>query len=84
METVIIIIAVGAMCIASFFVGAHVGNKVSKGEPVELPKVDPMKAIRQKNERAEAKARQAEIDTILRNIDRYNGTAEGQEDIPRR
>lgn len=46
METVIIIIAVGAMCIASFFVGAHVGNKVSKDEPIELPKVDPMKAIR--------------------------------------
>lgn len=84
METVIIIIAVGAMCIASFFVGAHVGNKVSKDEPIELPKVDPMKSIRQRNERAEAKAKQDEIDTILRNINRYNGTAEGQEDIPRR
>ena len=84
METVIIILAVGAMCIASFFVGAHVGNRVSNDEPVELPKVDPMRAIRQKNERAEAKAKQAEIDAILRNIDRYNGTAEGQEDIPRR
>lgn len=84
METVIIIIAVGAMCIASFFVGAHVGNKVSKDEPIELPKVDPMKVIRQKNERAEAKAKQAEVDAVLRNINRYNGTAEGQEDIPRR
>lgn len=84
METVIIIIAVGAMCIASFFVGAHVGNKVSKDEPIELPKVDPMKVIRQKNERAEAKAKQEEIDAVLRNINRYNGTAEGQEDIPRR
>lgn len=84
METVIIIIAVGAMCIASFFVGAHVGNKVSKDEPIELPKVDPMKVIRQKNERAEVKAKQAEVDAVLRNINRYNGTAEGQEDIPRR
>lgn len=84
METVIIIIAVGAMCIASFFVGAHVGNRVSKDEPIELPKVDPMQVIRDKNTRAEAKAKQAEIDTILRNIDRYDGTAEGQEDIPRR
>lgn len=84
METVIIIIAVGAVCIASFFVGAFVGNKVSKEEPIELPKVDPMKGIRRKNERVEAKAKQAEIDAILRNVDRYNGTAEGQEDIPRR
>jgi hypothetical protein len=84
METVIIIIAVGAMCIASFFVGAHVGNKVSKDEPIELPKADPMKVIRQKNERAAAKAKQAEVDAVLRNINRYNGTAEGQEDIPRR
>lgn len=72
------------MCIASFFVGAHVGNKVSKDEPIELPKVDPMKAIRQKNERAAAKAKQEEVDAVLRNINRYNGTAEGQEDIPRR
>lgn len=84
MEALLIILATGVISITSFFVGSYVGSKTNKGKPIELPKIDPMKAIRQKNEKAEAAAKKAELETIMRNIDRYNGTAEGQEDIPRR
>ena len=49
------ILVIGALCIACFFVGAKVGQKVSKGEEVELPSLDPMKAIREHQEHKKIK-----------------------------
>ena len=77
------ILVVGALCIACFFVGAKVGQQVSKGETVELPKVDPLKPIREFGDRKEAEREQERYNTILENIDRYDGTSSGQKDIPR-
>ena len=71
----------GYLNIACFIIGAKVGQAVSKGEKVELPKIDPMKAYREKEARKEAQKKQDKLDTILRNVDRYNGTGEGQEDV---
>jgi hypothetical protein len=68
--------------ILCFLIGARVGQKVVKGEEVELPKIDPMKAARERQDRKEAEKEQERIDAIMRNIDTYNGSAEGQTDIP--
>lgn len=84
METLLIILAIGALCIACFFVGAKVGQAASKGEAIEFPKVDPLKPIREHQDRKQAQAEQDRYDAILRNVERYDGTAAGQEDIPRR
>ena len=65
-----------------FVVGAKVGQKVSKDEKVEMPSVNPMQAYRKKKDKEEAEKEQNRIDTILRNIESYDGTAEGQEDVP--
>ena len=73
----------GAVNILCFVFGAKVGQAVSKGEKVELPSVNPVKAIREHQERKEAKKEQDRIDAIMRNIDSYDGTGYGQEDIPR-
>jgi hypothetical protein len=78
----ITIIAVGAMNILCFMIGAKVGQSVSKGETVELPSLDPMKAAREHREQREAKREQDKLDTALRNMDNYDGTGRGQEDIP--
>ena len=67
--------------ILCFIIGARVGQKVAKGEEVELPKVDPMEAVKEHREKKEAQMKQDEFDKILRNIDRYDGTANGQEDV---
>jgi hypothetical protein len=42
-----------------------------------------MQAIRERQDRKEAKHKQNQVETMLRNIDKYDGTAKGQEDIPR-
>lgn len=90
METILTILAVGALNVACFFVGAFVGCKVSKGESIKLPEVNPVKVIddiRDRKEEREAKreaAREAEkLDVILENIKNYNGSSNGQRDVPR-
>lgn len=86
METIALVIAlvtVSALNIVCFFVGAKVGQTVSKGEDITMPSVNPLKAIREHNARKEADMEQNRIETILSNIDRYDGTARGQKDVPR-
>lgn len=76
----VILTASNILC---FLVGAKTGQKVSKGEDIELPK-NPVETYREAQETREAKRKQAEFDTILRNIDNYDGTPYGQEDVPGR
>lgn len=75
------ILMTGTLSCVCFLIGAKVGQKVSKGEAVELPSVNPIKAIKDKRESKEAEMEQNKLDTILRNIERYDGTGAGQEDV---
>ena len=83
METILLIATVGTLNVVCFFVGAKVGQKASKGEEIKLPKVDPMKPIREHQERKKAKEEQDRFDVLMRNIDNYDGTPNRQEDVPR-
>ena len=78
---ILLVLTVGAMCIGCFLVGAKVGQTVAKGEPIELPKVNPLEAVREHRDRKNAQEEQDKLDKVLRNIERYDGTARGQEDI---
>lgn len=80
----ILILGVGALNIACFFIGAKVGQTVQKGEKITVPSVDPLKPVREREARKEAEIEQSRVNTILRNIENYDGTARGQEDVPRR
>ena len=82
METLLLLV-MGMTNIFCFVVGAKVGQKVTKGENIETPTVNPLKAYREHEAKKAAKAEQDRIDAIMRNIDRYDGTSNGQEDIPR-
>ena len=82
MEILLILVA-GALNIVCFFIGAKVGQMVSKGKEIELPSANPIKAVREHREKKEAEMQQDRVNTIMRNIDRYDGTGRGQEDVPR-
>lgn len=81
MMDIILVIAVGLLCIGSFCVGAIVGQTVSKGEDIELPSINPLEAYRKHEAKKEAEAEQNKIDTIMQNIEAYNGTSAGQKDV---
>lgn len=74
----------GATNIACFMIGARVGQKVTKGEEIKLPTVNPMELVQEQREKRAAQEERNKLDTILRNIESYDGTAYGQEDVPGR
>ena len=77
------ILTLGFVCLSCFLMGAKVGQAVSKGETIETPSVNPMKVYREREAKKEAQMEQSRLDTILRNIEVYDGTGRGQEDVPR-
>lgn len=83
METILIILVSGTLNAVCFFIGAKVGQKVSKGEPIEAPTLNPMKAIKEREERKEADKEAERLEIILQNIENYDGSPNGQRDVPR-
>jgi hypothetical protein len=80
---VLTIAVMGVVCITCFMIGAKVGQTVSRGEKVELPSIDPLKAVREHQEKKAEEKERNRLDTILRNIEAYDGTEGMQEDVPR-
>jgi hypothetical protein len=80
MEALLLVIT-GALNIVCFVVGAKVGQAVSKGESVEMPSVNPFEAVKKNRAKKVVEQEQRKVDTILRNIERYDGTSRGQEDV---
>ena len=81
---VLLLLVMGAVNITCFLIGARVGQKVTKGEDIELPTVNPMELVQEHREKRAAQEERDKLDTILRNIESYDGTAYGQEDVPGR
>lgn len=82
-NTILLIVAVALINVLSFTIGAKIGQKVVKGEKIELPKVNPMEVYREHQEKKALAEELDKIETIMRNIERYDGTEAGQEDVPK-
>lgn len=67
-----------------FLAGARIGQKVVNGERVELTEVHPIERIRSRAAKRAAEEEANRANTILQNIERYDGTGRGQEDVPGR
>ena len=83
METILLILAIGTLNVVCFFIGAKVGQKVVRGETIEMPSLNPIEAIRAQADRREAEREADRLDTIMQNIEAYDGTGSGQKDVPR-
>lgn len=81
MEGLLLAVVMMTANILCFLVGVRAGQKVVKGEPVELPKIDPMQAYRDRRTKKEVEMEQERYNTILRNIENYDGTPRGQEEV---
>jgi hypothetical protein len=80
MEIALILI-VGLLNILCIMVGAKIGQTVKNGEKVELPNLNPLKAVKKSQAQKAMEREQERRNTVLRNIERYDGTSKGQEDI---
>lgn len=78
-----IMLIFGLTNIVCFVIGAKVGQAVKNGETVELSVPNPIEAIRAHQDRVEAQREQERLEVIMRNIDSYDGTGNGQQEVPR-
>ena len=75
---IMLVFMTGSFCVISFLVGAGRNNARVNLNPIEAYKEH--KSQKEQNEAYDLAQRQ--LETELRNIDRYDGTSIGQEDIP--
>lgn len=78
---ILIILIVSTLNVVCFLFGAKVGQKVDKGESIDIPTLNPLKAYREREDRREAEKEQDKIATIMQNIEMYDGTSNGQRDV---
>ena len=79
----ILLVAITALaCYLCFVKGAEIGQKVSKGEEIELPSVNPIKAIREHKDKKKADEEQERLNVIMQNIENYDGTSRNQKEVP--
>ena len=78
-----LVIAVGLMNILCLVTGVRIGQATAKGELVKLPEINPMEAVRERRDKREAEREQDRLSTVLSNIESYDGTGNGQKDVPR-
>lgn len=82
MEALLMVI-MGAVNILCFMIGAKVGQSVAKGEKVEMPNLNPLKVAQEFQAKKDAEHTQSKVDTIMHNIEVYDGTAYGQKEVPK-
>lgn len=70
--------------ILSFTIGAKVGQKISKGEEIEIKLPNPVQKVSEYIEKKETEKEQNKLEIIAENIDNYDGTGIGQKDIPKK
>lgn len=79
---ILTILTTGALCCVSFILGAKTVQNVKKDKDIELPNLNPLQAIRNAQEHKAHKKEQAKLETIMKNIEAYDGTSNRQEDVP--
>lgn len=78
-ETIILVV----LNIITLLIGVKIGMSVANKKEITL---NPIKAIQEhkveREEEKEAELKDKQLKTMLKNIDNYNGTEFGQEEIP--
>ena len=75
---IMLVFMTGSFCVISFLIGAGRGNTRVNLNPIEAYK----EHKEQKEQKEAYDLEQKQLATMMRNIDRYDGTSRGQEDIP--
>ena len=78
---VLLLLVMGIVNVLCFVIGAKVGVAVKKDEEIKLPSMNPVEAVREHRDKREARAEQSKLDKVMQNIERYDGTPNGQIDV---
>lgn len=81
METITLLFLFGVFIILAYTLGLKNGQKLKNNEEIKMPEVNPIKIVRNEIDAFEQRKKQDLYDTIMANIDNYDGTGLGQKDI---
>lgn len=81
METILLLFLFGIFIIVSYTLGLKNGQKLKNNEEIKMPEVNPIKLVRNEIDSFEERKKQAAFETMISNIDNYDGTGLGQKDI---
>ncbi len=82
MEKIALLFLFGIFIILAYTLGLKNGQKLKNNEEIKIPEINPVKIVRNEIETFEQKKKQDVYDTMMANIDNYDGTGLGQKDIP--
>jgi hypothetical protein len=77
----LLLAVMGTVNVLCFIIGAKVGMAVKKDDEIKLPSVNPVEAVKEHINKREAKVEMDRIDKIMQNIERYDGSSNGQIDV---
>ena len=86
-EVIILCALFGTFILGSFTIGLSFGVKLRNNEKIEIPNLNPVKAVKKavnesKQERENEKEKTL-FEIEMANIDSYDGTGFGQKELPR-
>ena len=77
MELIIYSTVIGVFFILTFITGLHYGQKIQRGERIELPQINPIKAvkesIKESKQTKEEETKQAELQKFYDAMENYDG-----------
>lgn len=79
MEQLLLVAVICLSNVACLIAGAKIGQKAYRGEEIKLP--NPVEKVQTFKEKQEYRKEQEALDTMLHNINVYDGTSLGQKDI---
>lgn len=80
MNDILLVLVVGIMNLLFFYLGLKLSRK--ERLDIRLPDLNPINKYKEHKEKEEVKREQEKLDVIMQNIDHYDGTPNGQKDIP--
>jgi hypothetical protein len=82
LEVILFCSIFGLFIMASYTLGLRNGQRLARKQEVKMPEVNPVKVVKEIKENKELEKEQDVLETILNNIDIYDGTEAGQKEIP--
>lgn len=82
MEQILLILIISITNLLCFYFGAKIGQKVINKEELKV-RINPSQIIEERKSKKIQEKENEKMDTIMHNIDVYDGTSLGQKDIPK-
>lgn len=81
METIFLLLVVGALMALAFLIGARTAQKAQNDVEITLPNINPVNTIKELKNDFEANKIQSKFNTELDNINNYHGDSTGQKEL---